>query len=518
VADKKVGNLTLGVQAQVKGFEGAIGGIAKLGLAISGVQKVAQIATRAITMFTDAANVQELAVVRLSSAMETSGIYTEKNLENLQNYASELQKVTTVGDEMTLGVMQIGLQMGVSGDKIKEATKGAIGLSKAFGIDLKGTMKYVALAMQGEYTMLQRYVPALRAAQNETEKLAIFQKAMADGFKVAEAETQTAAGQMMQFKNIVGDVKEEVGYLINDALFPLIKSMKEFLEMNMDKIKFNLAVVRDTLIASWETSKTIADWIRIAFDVLALSIMSSITLVSEGIKIFADSMIITVRGLAWVIDKVFKTDLVTGIDNFRKGVDNALSKPLQISKMLLGDIKKTFDSIYETTTPVKNDMEDIADAADKISKSLGGEKKGVAGPEATWISKLRGLEYDKPDMAIKTLVHDTEDWNDKLQLVANSFDVIFDKTKSMQSKMEDILKLIIQFGIGLAAQSNPALAPFAPIIGGIIGGAFSGGGGGTVININNPLLSDQTSYENIANNIRNGLLKSSMNNGGVISV
>jgi hypothetical protein len=149
---------------------------------------------------------------------------------------------------------------------------------------------------------------------------------------------------------------------------------------------------------------------------------------------------------------------------------------------------------------------------------LGGEKKGVAGPEATWISKLRGLEYDKPDMAIKTLVHDTEDWNDKLQLVANSFDVIFDKTKSMQSKMEDILKLIIQFGIGLAAQSNPALAPFAPIIGGLIGGAFSGGGGGTVININNPLLSDQTSYENIANNIRNGLLKSSMNNGGVISV
>jgi len=68
--------------------------------------------------------------------------------------------------------------MGITTDTIEEATKGAIGLSKSLGIGTNAAMKALALSTQGNYQMLERYIPALRGANTESEKAAILSKAM----------------------------------------------------------------------------------------------------------------------------------------------------------------------------------------------------------------------------------------------------------------------------------------------------------------------------------------------------
>lgn len=185
--------------------------------------------TRFFKKAVEAAGVQEQAERKLQEALQQTGQYTDANFEKLKQYASEIQRVSTVGDETVLTLMQLGTSMGVQVDQLDDASKKAIGLSKAYGVDLKSAMKMVALARQGEYTMLQRYIPQIRGVTDETEKAAIANQAMADGWKVAQSEVQTFPGKVEQLKNSFGDMLETVGDGItkNQSFNESLTSMQE---------------------------------------------------------------------------------------------------------------------------------------------------------------------------------------------------------------------------------------------------------------------------------------------------
>jgi hypothetical protein len=117
--------------------------------------------------------------------------------------------------------------MGVSTEKIEEATKGAIGLSKSLGIDTTAAMKAMALALNGDYNMLSRYNAEIRMATTETEKAAIVQKLITKGWNQATAETGTLSGKISQMNNAIDDMKESIGAVIVPALLPLVNIIKE---------------------------------------------------------------------------------------------------------------------------------------------------------------------------------------------------------------------------------------------------------------------------------------------------
>ena len=115
--------------------------------------------------------------------------------------------------------------MGIADDKIKEATEGAIGLSEAFGIDTNTALKGVANAFEGNFSQLERYIPALRSASTEAEKHAILQKSMADGFQLAKDRGSSATGQMTQLANAIGDTKEQLGEAIITGITPFVSAL-----------------------------------------------------------------------------------------------------------------------------------------------------------------------------------------------------------------------------------------------------------------------------------------------------
>ena len=161
-----------------------------------------------------AAMQQESADRRLADALRTTGQYSEENYRGFKKLASAIQEVTVYGDEQLQMMMAQALNLGISSDRTEEATKGAIGLATALDMDLNTAMRYTALAMQGEFTVLQRYVPALRTAETEAEKMAIVQKLMAAGFQQAKGEAETAAGVLKQIKGVFGDLLQQIGFTI----------------------------------------------------------------------------------------------------------------------------------------------------------------------------------------------------------------------------------------------------------------------------------------------------------------
>lgn len=176
------------------------------------ITKKALIGLAAIyTIATVAAMKQEKAEFLLAASIKATGESAEAVMPKFKKFAAQIQKITVYGDEDIMMLMQLMNSLGVTSDALENATKHAIGMAAATGRDVRSMAMYIALAAQGEFTMLRRYIPALRSTTDETEQLAIITKFAAAGFKIAQAEAKITAGALKQMKNAVGDVFEAIG-------------------------------------------------------------------------------------------------------------------------------------------------------------------------------------------------------------------------------------------------------------------------------------------------------------------
>jgi hypothetical protein len=198
------------VTAKVKAISRSIlGSIKKLMLAITAVVAATTI------LSIRAWGKQEEAVEGLRAALAASGQEVDKNLERLKKEAAAIQKITRVGDEQTLELMQMAAAMGVTADQLDDVAKAAIGFAANMGQEVKPEMvRYIALAKQGEFTMLQRYVPAIRKATTQQQKMAELQRFVNEGWEKEQALAKTQRGYLLQLRNALGDVLEQFGRIL----------------------------------------------------------------------------------------------------------------------------------------------------------------------------------------------------------------------------------------------------------------------------------------------------------------
>ena len=176
----------------------------------------------ALTAVTKAAITQEKADRLLAKTLKTVGEETDAAFKKMKKLASAIQEVTIHGDEDTQAVIALGLNMGITVKQMELAIKTSIGLSQQFErLNSMTAMQGVALALQGNTELLQRYVVDARVAGTQTEKLAAVLESGAKGFEQAKEEAKTTAGQIKQAGNDFGDAGEKLG----EALLPNLRQL-----------------------------------------------------------------------------------------------------------------------------------------------------------------------------------------------------------------------------------------------------------------------------------------------------
>jgi hypothetical protein len=165
---------------------------------------------------------------RLAAQLRQNGKDVQAVVADYKNYAASIQKITTIDDDAVLGLMQLAESM--QAVDTKAATSGAIALSKALGVDMETAVKMAVQAQNGQYTMLQRLVPAIKNAGSETEKAAILTKLYSDGLAIAQAETQAGLGPLLQLKNSFSDLQEEFGKIIAEGMKPVVEFLRMLVE------------------------------------------------------------------------------------------------------------------------------------------------------------------------------------------------------------------------------------------------------------------------------------------------
>ena len=173
---------------------------------------------------------QEAAVQKLASAIRSQGGSVSEVLPIMQNFASEMQRITTYGDEQVLAMQAMATSMGVSEAQMQSVIRSAIGLSSALGMDVMTATKAASAAVQGKTGALQEYIPALSKCRTEEEKLAQVQKLSASGFAQAKTEAETTAGKLKQAANAWGDLAEVAGGTFAPVAVGVANALKSICE------------------------------------------------------------------------------------------------------------------------------------------------------------------------------------------------------------------------------------------------------------------------------------------------
>ncbi len=210
------------------------GAMMNIGAQISDLaMKLPKLATATIEAF----GKQEMAVLKLSSAIRSQGGNVSEILPIYESLAGEMQRLTTYGDEEVLALQSTATAMGVTSEQMDLCIKGAIGLSNVFGIGLNEAVRAAATVVQGKTDKLNEMIPALSKCKSETEKYAIAEKAMKDGFAQAKAEAESTTGRLKQAANAWGDLAEVAGETFAPVAVEVagaLKSVCEWLSKNSE--------------------------------------------------------------------------------------------------------------------------------------------------------------------------------------------------------------------------------------------------------------------------------------------
>lgn len=214
-------------EAMEKGASTAQDRIVTLSSAIN-VMKAAWAGARGVVNWffesIEMANKNARSVNMLAAAYNAVGFSAKGALDQAKAFASEMQNLTGIADEVFLDGQRLLANYGIVGQKAQESIRAAYALSVGIGTSLESAITLVAKAAAGSTASLSRYGIVLGDGVKEGEKFDAVLKQINDKFG---ASAQATLGDMTTkvgaLKESWGDFREEVGTNLTPALIKLLE-------------------------------------------------------------------------------------------------------------------------------------------------------------------------------------------------------------------------------------------------------------------------------------------------------
>lgn len=214
---------------QVKGSD-----VVKFGVAFGAATKAVNIATAAIKKtveavhdLEDAYRTQIKAEKQLEVAAQNNPYLDHNSVRQLEDYASHLQSVSTVGDESLIPMMAQLASAGRTQTEIQEIMSAALDVSASGMMSLDEAVKALNKTYSGTAGQLGNQITAIKSLTAEQLKNGEAIKIIAEQFKGMAEQTAAATGSAEQLKNAAGDLKEEFGAVFEEASVPMRKFFTE---------------------------------------------------------------------------------------------------------------------------------------------------------------------------------------------------------------------------------------------------------------------------------------------------
>ena len=221
-----------GAISEASQLKGSVINFAALATGIDAAQRSFSQLQSGMQDLADAYAVQEMAEKKLGTVMRQRMGATDEEIQSIKDLASAQQEIGVIGDEVQLsGAQQVATFLNERGsiETLLPAMNNLLaqqkGLNASTG-DAVSVANLMGKAMQGQTSALTRVGITFTEAQEnvmkygtESERAAMLAQIITDNVGEMNAElAQTESGKQQQLANAIGDVKEQIGGLVNGAL------------------------------------------------------------------------------------------------------------------------------------------------------------------------------------------------------------------------------------------------------------------------------------------------------------
>ena len=168
---------------------------------------------------------QAQAETQLETAAKNNPYLNEANVATLKSFASELQSISTVGDEELLPMMAQLAANGRTQKEIMDITRAAVDLSASGTMDLNSAVSALNATYNGMAGTLGRQNGAIKNLTEEQLKNGEAVRIISEQYKGMAKKVADTTGSAQQLANTWGDFKEHIGSGIEKALTPVRKTI-----------------------------------------------------------------------------------------------------------------------------------------------------------------------------------------------------------------------------------------------------------------------------------------------------
>jgi len=328
----------------------ALASIRDVKIALDGVFQIIGSITRSVNDFLDSSLKQKQAITLVNLA------FKEQSKE-IQILASGLQAVTNYGDEQLLPLMaKLSQTYKLNTLEVKQLTPVILDFAeanKATGMTIETAFDLMGRALNGHTETLSRYGLELDKTKLATQGVSYLTQKLTKDYG---GTAQALADLRTQNKNTFGDIKEQIGDMLNVLINPLLQGLKELFKWFQ-----NLSPVLKGFVTS----------LALAIPVI-VSVTTSITVLTTAFIALKTA----INPVAGIISLVV-TALVSagfGYASYRLSVDNAKSSQQDYNSEILKTDEK-LKTLIETTrqyvdsinySQAKKELESVSLELDKL--------------------------------------------------------------------------------------------------------------------------------------------------------
>ena len=343
---------------------------------------------------TDAYAVQEVAETKLATVMQQRMGATDAEIQSIKELASAQQEIGVIGDEVQLsGAQQIAtfLNEKASLETLIPAMNNLLAQQKGLNASTGDAVQVGNLmgkAMMGQVDALKRVGISFTEAEanvikygTEQERAAMLAQVIQNNVGDMNAElAATDSGKQQQLVNTLGDMKEQIGGLVNGALpFVTMAAQASQALAAVSTLIAGIKTLTTTLYASTKafiasTAATIKNKVATLAVAAAQKVVTIATNAWKAAQVVLN-MILTANPIGLIITAIglLVTAIITAYNNcesFRKIVDGVWEAIKPLANAIMNGLAKAFEWLVEKCKEAWEWLKNIL--------GLGGKKVEVA--------------------------------------------------------------------------------------------------------------------------------------------
>ena len=182
-------------------------------LAVLAVVKTAMAAVGGVKAANEAYDAQTESIRKMNAALAARGASATVSAD-LQDMAKQLEKLTGISDNVTIGLMGQAQAMGFATDKMDDAAKAAIGLAAATGNTAEQSLGDLKAALEGNFQAFHAINPQIMYMRTNQEKLTAVMAIASQGMQAQTQDMDTVAGSGRRAQSAMSSLMESIGQIL----------------------------------------------------------------------------------------------------------------------------------------------------------------------------------------------------------------------------------------------------------------------------------------------------------------